>query len=151
MSDATVRARVNDIPVYEFEALAWTNPKPLNESRVALVTTAGLREDGGVHLWSNSDEGFTVLPHGNSDLSFAHFSPNFDRSGFNLDVNTVLPMDRLDEMAAAGLIGSVASRHVSFMGAQMDHNLATMRLDTGPAAAQLLREDGVDTILLTPV
>jgi hypothetical protein len=54
-------------------------------------------------------------------------------------------------MAAAGTIGSVAKEHISFMGAQKDHNLATMRLDTGPAAAELLRKDGVDTILLTPV
>ena len=150
MSDATVRARANDIPVYQFESLAWTNPKPLAESRVAVVTTAGLTTDSA-SLWSQSDEGFTVLPHGTTDLSFAHFSPNFDRSGFNLDVNTVLPIDRLDEMAADGIIGSVAERHISFMGAQADHNLATMRLDTGPAAAQLLRDDGVDTILLTPV
>ena len=150
MSDAPVRARANDIPVYQFESLAWTNPKPLAESRVAVVTTAGLTTDSA-SLWSQSDEGFTVLPHGTTDLSFAHFSPNFDRSGFNLDVNTVLPIDRLDQMAADGIIGSVAERHISFMGAQADHNLATMRLDTGPAAAQLLRDDGVDTILLTPV
>lgn len=150
MSDATVRARANDIPVYQFDSLAWTTPKPLAESRVAVVTTAGLTTDSAT-LWSQSDEGFTVLPHGTTDLSFAHFSPNFDRSGFNLDVNTVLPIDRLDEMAEAGIIGSVAEQHISFMGALADHNLATMRLDTGPAAAQLLREDGVDTILLTPV
>jgi len=150
MSDATVRARANDIPVYQFDSLAWTNPKPLSEARIAVVTTAGLTTESG-GLWSQSDEGFTVLPHGTTDLSYAHFSPNFDRSGFNLDVNTVLPIDRLDELAAAGIIGSVAERHISFMGAQADHNLATMRLDTGPAAAQLLRQDGVDTILLTPV
>jgi D-proline reductase (dithiol) PrdB len=150
MSDAAVRARANDIPVFEFDSLAWTTPKPLAESRVAIVTTAGLRTDT-VTLWSQSDEAFTRLPHGTNDLSFAHFSPNFDRSGFNLDLNTVLPTDRLDEMAAAGTIGSVAKEHISFMGAQKDHNLATMRLDTGPAAAELLRKDGVDTILLTPV
>lgn len=150
MSDATVRARANDIPVYQFDSLAWTRPKPLSESRVAVVTTAGLTTDSA-SLWSQSDEGFTVLPHGTTNLSFAHFSPNFDRSGFNLDVNTVLPIDRLDEMAAAGIIGSVAEQHISFMGAQADHNLATMRLDSGPAAAHLLREGGVDTILLTPV
>ena len=49
------------------------------------------------------------------------------------------------------VIGSVASRHISFMGAQPDHNLSTMRLDTGPAAAKILRDDGVDVVLLTPV
>ena len=37
------------------------------------------------------------------------------------------------------------------MGAQLDHTLTTIRLDTGPAAARLLRDDGVDVVLLTPV
>lgn len=150
MSDAAVRARVNDIPVYQFEELAWTVPPQLSEARVAVVTTAGLRTDGAT-FWSMSDESFTVIPHGASDLSFAHFSPNFDRSGFNLDTNVVLPMDRLDELAADGVIGSVANQHISFMGAQADHNLSTMRLDSGPAAAQILKDDDVDVVLLTPV
>ena len=150
MGDASVRERVNDIPVYEFDHLAWTEPPPLSEARVAVVTTAGLRTDGATQ-WSMTDESFTVIPHGATDLAFAHFSPNFDRSGFNLDTNVVLPMERLDELAADGVIGSVAERHISFMGAQADHNLATMRLDTGPAAAQILKDDDVDVVLLTPV
>jgi hypothetical protein len=29
--------------------------------------------------------------------------------------------------------------------------LSTIKLDSGPAAAALLREDGVDVVLLTPV
>jgi hypothetical protein len=37
------------------------------------------------------------------------------------------------------------------MGAQPDHVLETLRLDTGPAAAELLKADGVDVVLLTPV
>ena len=61
----------------------------------------------------------------------------------------MLPTDRLDELAAAGTIGSVAPNHLSFMGAQAD--LATILADTGPAAAQRLREQGTDVALLTPV
>jgi hypothetical protein len=37
------------------------------------------------------------------------------------------------------------------MGAQPDHTLTTLRVDTGPAAARLLLEDDVDVVLLTPV
>lgn len=85
------------------------------------------------------------------NLTLAHFSPNFDRSGFALDLNVVYPIDRLNELAARKVIGSVAAQHISFMGAQLDHTLSTMRLDTGPAAARILREDGVDVVLLTPV
>jgi D-proline reductase (dithiol) PrdB len=62
-----------------------------------------------------------------------------------------LPLDRLDEMAVDGEIGSVADVHISFMGAQVDSTLETIRLDTGPAAAQVLKDDQVDVVLLTPV
>lgn len=148
--DAEVRARVNTVPVYEFTHTPFTQPPPLSRARVAIVTTAGLRSDGGA-LWQPGDQSFTVLDGKNRDLRLAHFSPNFDRTGFALDLNVVYPVDRLRELAARGAIGSVASIHISFMGAQPDHTLATMRLDTGPAAARRLREDGVDVVLLTPV
>jgi D-proline reductase (dithiol) PrdB len=85
------------------------------------------------------------------DVQLAHFSPNFDRSGFAADVNVVYPVDRLDEMARAGEIGSVAQRHLSFMGAQTDPSFSSILLDSGPAAAKILRDQGVDVVLLTPV
>jgi Glycine/sarcosine/betaine reductase selenoprotein B (GRDB). len=68
-----------------------------------------------------------------------------------LDKNVVFPIDRLHELAEEGIIGSVADTHISFMGAQPDHTLETIRLDSGPAAAKLLADDEVDLVLLTPV
>lgn len=114
------------------------------------MTTAGLRAGGG-GTWALGDQSFTVLDGGARDVALQHYSPNFDRSGFAADLNVVYPVDRLSELAADGSIGSVAPRHLSFMGAQPDHTLTTLRLDTGPAAARLLLEDGVDVVLLTPV
>jgi len=67
-----------------------------------------------------------------------------------LDINVVYPIDRLEELAADGVIGSVAPRHISFAGNQPD-DVATIRYDSGPAAAELLRQDGVDVVILTPV
>jgi D-proline reductase (dithiol) PrdB len=148
--DAAVRARVNDVPVYEPESTPFTQPPPLSTARVAIVTTAGLRSDGSAH-WLPGDQSFTILDGNTRSLHLGHFSPNFDRTGFALDLNVVYPIDRLHELAARGTIGSVASSHISFMGAQLDHTLATLRLDTGPAAARVLRDDGVDVVLLTPV
>ncbi len=84
------------------------------------------------------------------DLRLGHWSPNFDRSGFAADLNVVYPIDRLEELAAAGVIGRVAPHHLSFAGNQPD-DVATIRLDSGPAAAEVLRHDGVDVVLLTPV
>ena len=97
------------------------------------------------------DQSFTVLPRDRTDLMLSHYSPNFDRTGWIVDPNVVLPIDRLDEMATEGVIGSVADVHISFMGAQIDHTLETIRLDTGPAAARVLLDDAVDVVLLTPV
>lgn len=154
MSDRDVRQYADDLPVFEFPDVAYTAPPPLDQARVAIVTTAGLRTDGsgdGNLLWARGDEGFTVLPAGARDIRMAHASQNFDRSGFMADLNVVYPADRLAELAAAGTIGSVAPRNLSFMGAQADHRLSTIRLDTGPEAASLLRHDGVDVVVLTPV
>ena len=54
------------------------------------------------------------------------------------------------EMVAEGAIGSLASKHIAFLGAQGE-SLSTIILDTGPAAAKVLKDDGVDLVLLTPV
>ncbi len=66
-----------------------------------------------------------------------------------VDINVVFPIDRLDELAAQGRIGKVADQHLAYAGNQWD--LAEIRMDGGPAGAALLREQGVDVVLLTPV
>ena len=132
-----------------FGTTACASAPALEVARVAIVTTAGLvGPEGGI--WTLG-QGYIVHPGDRRDFRLAHASSNFDRSGFAADVNVVYPVDRLHEMAADGRIGSVAAQHISFMGAQPDHVLETLRLDTGPAAAKVLRDDGVDVVLLTPV
>jgi D-proline reductase (dithiol) PrdB len=147
-SDAIIR-RGATTDVWDFGTTACAAAPPLDQARVAIVTTAGLiGPEGGT--WT-SGQGYVVHPDQRRDFQLAHASANFDRSGFAADINVVYPIDRLHEMAADGRIGSVASQHISFMGAQPDHVLETLRLDTGPAAAQILRDDGVDAVVLTPV
>lgn len=136
-------------PMPDMGALPWTTPKPLAESRVAIVTTAALHLAGG-DQFVNDDTTYRVLPTDRRDLVLGHFSPNFDRSGFAADLDVVYPIDRLEELAARGVIGSVAPRHLAFAGNQED-TLTGIRLDSGPHAAALLRDDAVDVVLLTPV
>ena len=150
MSDEQLRTTLGGLKSFAFDDVPWTTPKPLHESRVAIVTTAGLRVESNAD-WNAGDQGFTQIPHDAENLTLAHYSPNFDRVGWVLDKNVVFPIDRLHEMAEEGIIGSVANTHVSFMGAQPDHTLETIRLDSGPAAAKLLADDEVDLVLLTPV
>ncbi len=148
-SDALMRSIVNGIPVHEFGESVFTPAPDLAAARVAIVTTAGLRI-GNATPWAPNDPSFEVLPAERRDLIVTHFSPNFDRAGFLADPNVIYPADRLQELADEGVIGSVASQHLSFMGVQLDRDIPGIRLDSGPAAAKLLREDGVDVVLLTP-
>jgi len=148
MTDSRTKALTADLELPRFETTAFTTPPPLAEATLAIVTTAALHHPEQDDF-APTDTGFRVLDGRRRDLHLGHWSPNFDTTGFTLDVNVVFPIDRLEELRDAGRIGGVAERHLSFAGNQFD--LTAIRLDSGPAAAKLLRDDGVDVVLLTPV
>ncbi len=149
-ADAQTRATVGAAPVPHFDDPAYNTPTPLREAVVAIVTTAGLHPAGENGFRDQNDQSFRVLPADGRGLTSTHFSPNWDRTGLAADINVAFPIDRLHEMAAEGAIGSVSALHLSFMGA-LDETMTTIRLDSGPAAAAVLRQAGVDIVLLTPV
>ena len=149
-NDAAMRQHAASTPVPEFDDPAFTAPRPLAESRVAIVTSAALHIASDTGWTPNADPHFKVIDDDARDLRLSHFSPNFDRSGFHSDINVVYPVDRLHELAQRGVIGSVAPHHYAFAGNQ-DDTVSGIRLDTGPAVAKRMLEDGVDVVLLTPV
>ena len=150
MSDELIRANVGkNSTTLEFENPAFCAAPKLSDATVAIVTTAGFRQSGD-SSWKPRDPSFRVIDVDAEDIRLGHLSPNFDRSGMIADLNVVFPLDRLQEMAEEGVIGKVAPRHIAFMGAQ-DGNMSTILMDTAPAAAKLLKDDGVDVVLLTPV
>lgn len=82
-----------------------------------------------------------------ADIVMSHVSINFDRSGFQADLNTIYPLDRLRELAASGVIGSVADSHFSVMGST---DPATMQATAEQIVGQLQQERS-DAVLLSPV
>jgi len=50
-------------------------------------------------------------------------------------------------LAAEGFIGSVADVHAGFMGG--GGNQEKFKNETGPAIAKMLKEEGVDAVILT--
>jgi D-proline reductase (dithiol) PrdB len=82
-----------------------------------------------------------------NDVLCSHISINFDRTGFQEDWNVVFPLDRLNELAAEGAIGSVAATHYSFMGATDPKEMEPAARDV----AAKLRADNVTGVLLPPV
>ena len=147
--DAQMRAFSSGLPCPEFADPAWVTPKPLATATVAIVTSAALHtaEDD---RFTSTDTSYRFIDRDRRDLVLGHWSGNFDRTGIVLDLDVVYPIDRLEELAAQGVIGAVAPRHVAFAGNQPD-DVATIRLDSGPAAAAALRADGVDVVVFTPV
>ena len=148
--DAAMRAYSAQQPVPQFDAPAFTPlSKPLAEARIAIVTSAALHRPDQ-DRFAPADTSFRALDRADRDLVLGHWSPNFDHSGFQLDLNVVYPIDRLEELAAEGVIGDVAPRHFAFAGNQPE-TVSEVRLDTGPACAAELLADGVDVVVLTPV
>ncbi len=147
--DQMMRARAATLPAPKFDNPAWVTPVALGDAKVAIVTSAALYVVGD-NSFTAGDTGYRLIDRDRRDLILGHWSPNFDQMGIKMDLNVVYPIDRLEELAAQGVIGSVAPRHVSFAGNQPD-DVSTIRLDTGPSAAAQLRQDGVDVVILTPV
>lgn len=148
MSDRSIKEGAARVPCPTFDAPAFTKPKPLSEAKVALVSSASLHHEDDADF-GVSDAGYRVLHRHRRDIVVGHWSPNFDASGVSADLNVVFPIDRLEEMAAEGAIGSVSDVHLAFAGNQFD--LAAIRMDGGPAGAKYLADQGVDVVLLTPV
>ena len=83
-----------------------------------------------------------------SDFKITH--DYYDHRDADKDLNIILPIDRLAEMAAAGVIGAVAERHYAFMGhITGSHLYDLIEFEAPEVAARLVRE-GVDAVLLTP-
>jgi len=136
------------LPLPEFESTPWQTPPPLNESRIAIISTAGLhRHEDRTFAGGATD--YRILPGDldYADLAMSHVSVNFDRSGFQQDVDVVFPMRRLRELEQAGEIASVAAWHYSFMGATDPTGMVDSALDV----ARLLQQDEVDAAILIPV
>jgi D-proline reductase (dithiol) PrdB len=126
---------------------------PLPSATVALVTL------GGVHLKTQppfdmrnpaGDASFRVIPGTvvPADLTITH--DYYDHTAADRDVNVVFPIDRLRELAIAGWIGRPAPRHIGAMGHILGAEQQRLVMESAPAIAQLLREDGVDYVVLVP-
>ena len=152
---ATTRVFLRAYPWRRNDPVPWTSlARPLAEARVALVTSAALvlpDQEPFDESVRGGDTSYRVL---DGDLEVSrlretHRSDSFDHAGLREDPNLGFPIDRLREMAAAGRIGSVAPRHISFMGSITAPGRLTQR--SAPAAARLLVADEVDVALLVPV
>ena len=157
LEDLPLRYRlfVRTYPWRRIDPVPWAAPgKPLASSRLAIVSSAGLVAPGQAPFDAARRGGDCTFREIPSDVDVralveCHRSEAWDRSGLAADPNVAFPIDRVNELADAGRIGSAATRHLSFMGSIT----APGRLvrETAPEAADRLVDDGVDVALLVPV
>jgi D-proline reductase (dithiol) PrdB len=142
-----LRHGIADLECPNFEQTPFVMGPPLAQRRVAVVNSAAMIERGGQPFRVDGGEWRPIARTASTDdLLISHVSINFDRSGFQRDINVVYPIDRLAELASAGVIGSVADTHFTVMGSDDPADLAE-------AASQMItafRADQVDAVLFTP-
>ena len=142
-------------PCVEHDDTPWTPmARPLSESKVGLVTTAGLHVRGDEPFKTDhkggGDTSFRVIPRSTvaKDILQSHTSIGFDHTGIYRDINVTFPIDRLPELVDQGKIGSLSDNYYSFMGALRD--VTGIIEETGPEVARRLKDEGVEVVLLTP-
>lgn len=152
LSESEQEHMLEKIPALpKFDIKPWVAGGPLSSRRVAIVTSAGLHLRGDRPFGhGDARNDYRVIPGdvAAGNLVMSQLSVNFDRTGFQQDLNVVFPLDRLKELAADGTIGSVAEHHYSFMGAGSP---VTRMEAKAREVGRMLRQDGVDAVVLTPV
>ena len=139
---------------WETEGIPWAHVrKPLTESIVALVTTAGVhRKDQKPFNMKdrNGDPTYREIDNDTpvEDLMITH--DYYDHTDAQKDINIVFPNTRLKEFASEGFIGSVARTHYGFMGHIVGPHIYSLMNESAPEVAANLQKQGVDCVLLTP-
>ena len=138
--------------------IPWTPlARPLAKCTVSLFSSAAiaLKTDHPFDPeieWRDpwfSDPSYRVLPRtvrtGDTRVCHLHINPAFAEQ----DLNSVLPAERLNELAELDEIGGVAPSHYSYMG----YTLRPERLlgESLPAMVRQLRAENVDVVVLVPV
>jgi len=136
----------------------WTPlATPLSKCTVSLVSSAGIAlktdqpfdpEIEQRDPWF-ADPSYRVLPGtartGDVQVCHLHINPAFA----DQDLNSVLPAERLNELAEMGEIGAAAPSHYSYMGYTLRPEW--LLRESLPGIVQQLREEHVDVVVLVPV
>lgn len=140
-------------------SIPWTPlTKSLAEARIALVTTAGINVRGVEPPFDYEreqrepnwgDPTFRRIPRDVRQEQVQTGHLHINNQDIDRDFNVAIPISRMIELEAAGVIGSLAPTCYSFMGYQPDTSEWTATY--APEAVRLMKDEGVDAVVLTPV
>ena len=137
--------------------IPWTPlSKPLSECTVALITSGGValrtdrpfdQEGEQQNPWWG-DPSYRVIPRTVRTEEIRVYHQHIDSSFAEEDVNCLLPIDRLEELADAGIVAGAAPSHYSFMGYLLEPDVFLQ--DSVPQIISQLRHESVDLAALVP-
>lgn len=126
----------------------WTPvTKELKDMTVALATAAGVHHKDDKRFNLAGDFTYRIIRDTmpSDELMVSH--GGYDNGDVNKDINCMFPIDRLHELKKEGFIKNVAPVHIGFMGGGGDQD--KFKNETGPEIAKILKEEGVDAVILT--
>ena len=123
--------------------------KPLDESRVIIVTSAGVRLNNEPPFKPVNDLSFRRIGATTKSDELAPSHPTPVRRPGEEDINVVYPHERLRELAEAGVIGGVTPYHLSFLGTIK--KLIDLVTVLAMEMVQAAQEAGADAALLVPL
>ena len=140
------RGFISRLEKYTFDNPAWSIPKEASSRRVSIVSSAAISKRGDKPFsWLANNH--RVIEKDNLDLVMTHVAVEYDRTAWQQDINTILPIDRLEEMAKNNEIGSVSNEHYSFIGSSDPIKMER----SAKEVAERMKNDAVDTVFLVPV
>ena len=136
--------------------------KPLSESRIMLITSAGLaKEDDAPHgpgetpveqamAWRDYFEShptYRTIPrdYPRDKIKIQH--PSYDQTAVRRDLNVLFPLDRFEELERQGVIGELAPINLSYMGLT---SYRRVEVELVPKLVAEIKSQEIDAAFLVP-
>lgn len=125
--------------------------RPLAESRLTFVSTAGVQPVGSrpfdvVH--PVGDYTYRRVPSTAVPADLEIHQLKYPTDGAHRDLNVIFPVERLQELAREGVVGSLTPDFFSFIGYNMDPDLLERTL--AEELAEAVADQHADLALLSP-
>jgi D-proline reductase (dithiol) PrdB len=124
---------------------------PLPEARLTFVSTSGVQPRGTLPfdvVHPVGDYTFRRVPSDSDPAGLEIHQLKYPTDGAHRDLNVIFPIDRLRELAAEGVIGSLTASLFSFIGYNMDPDLLERTL--AEELAEAVADEHADLALLSP-
>jgi D-proline reductase (dithiol) PrdB len=134
-------------PPISYDTTPWVPfTKPLSKARIATLSTGGIYIQSQPPFNTDGDWSYRVISLDTTLDQFRVAHTHYDTEGIAEDIDAVLPIHRLLELEADGIIGQAQDPTFSFMGYIPDPS--GLIEATGPEVGERLKEEGVDGVVI---